>query len=64
MRITAPGSVGVETVDGDPGTVLIPAHPVVAPGHHHRYLLDTDFTVNDELVQTGCGKTDCRTLRV
>ncbi len=37
-------------VDGDPRQQSDSADPLVAVPHH-RYLLDTDFTVNDELVK-------------
>lgn len=39
-------------MDGDPRQQSDSADPLVAVPHH-RYLLDTDFSVNDELVKTG-----------
>jgi glutathionylspermidine amidase/synthetase len=39
-------------VDGDPGNkAILPVLWSLFP--HHRYLLDTDFVVNDELAKTG-----------
>ncbi|MCF3881891.1 glutathionylspermidine synthase family protein, partial [Salmonella enterica] len=42
----------------EPLWTVIPGNKAILPilwslVPHHRYLLDTDFTVNDELVQTG-----------
>lgn len=52
-RATTPGSAGLRaSVDGDHGNkAILPILWQLFP--HHRYLLDTDFTVNEELARTG-----------
>ncbi len=47
----------------EPLWTVIPGNKAILPilwslFPHHRYLLDTDFSVNDELVKTGYAVTD------
>ena len=53
-----PGPDGMEVLVFEPLWTVIPGNKAILPilwslFPHHRYLLDTDFTVNDELVKTG-----------